>query len=102
MRPTITITNEMINEAQKLVGQVKVHRTIASEIDTLAGILGEFVFAEYFFDDWKKHRVGKNKGESDFPNIEIKTSAFQFNERLNLLVREDYVEKRKPKFYVKL
>lgn len=102
MRPNITITDEMINEAQKLVGQVKVQRTIASEIDTLSGNLGEFVFAEYFFGDWKKHRVGKNKGESDFPDIEIKTSAFPFNERLNLLVREDYAKKRKPKFYVQI
>lgn len=102
MRPEIIITEEMIKEAQRLVKQVRVYRTIASEIDTLTGILGEFVFAEYYFGDWKKHKVGENKGKSDFPDIEIKTSAFPFNEKLNLLVREDYAEKRKPKFYAQI
>ena len=102
MRPIIIITDDMISEAKKLINEVKVNRTIASEIDTLTGILGEFVFAEYLYGDWEKHNVGKNKGESDFSDIEIKTSAFPFNERLNLLVREDYAKKRKPKFYVQI
>ena len=100
--PQVNITSEMIEAAKILEQTVKVNRTIASKIDTIAGILGEFAFAQYFFGDWQKHRVGKNKGEVDFPDIEIKTSAFPFNSRLNLLVREDYAIKRKPPFYIQI
>lgn len=100
--PYIIISQEMIDEAKRLIPQTKVERTVASKIDTLTGHLGEFVFAQFMFNDWKKHRVGKNKGESDFGDFEIKTSAFPFNQKLNLLVREDYAKKRKPKFYVQL
>jgi len=98
----IIITKEMIDEAKKLEKEVKVNRTIASKIDTLTGILGEFAFAQYMYNDWKLNRVGKNKGEVNFIDIEIKTSAFPFNDTLNLLVREDYALKRKPPFYVQV
>jgi len=100
--PKITITQEMIDQARKLKDEVKVNRTIASKIDTLTGILGEFVFAQYLFGDWKKNYVGKNKGDVDFDGIEIKTSAYPFRDTLNLLVREDYAIKRKPSFYVQI
>ena len=100
--PHIIISQEMIDEAKRLVPQTKVERTIASKIDTLTGHLGEFVFAQFMFNDWHKNFVGKNKGESDFGDFEIKTSAFPFNEKLNLLVREDYARKRKPKFYIQI
>ncbi len=98
----IVITQEMIDEAIKLTDKVKVNRTIASKIDTLTGILGEFVFAEYMYNDWRKNRVGINKGDVNFKDIEIKTSAFPFRESLNLLVREDYAQKRKPPFYIQI
>jgi len=100
--PTVIITPEMLDEAERLIPSTRVKRTVASKIDTLTGHLGEFAFAAYFFGDWRKHRVGKNKGQSDFEDIEIKTSAFPFSERLNLLVREDYARKRKPPFYVQI
>lgn len=100
--PTIRITEEMIDAAKNLEASVKVNRTVASEIDTLTGILGEFVFAQYFYSDWRKNRVGSNKGDVNFTDIEIKTSAFPFSERLNLLVREDYAQIRKPPFYVQI
>ncbi len=100
--PHILITQEMLDEAVRLIPQTKVERTVASKIDTLTGHLGEFAFAEYMFGDWRKNYVGKNKGENDFGDFEIKTSAFPFNSKLNLLVREDYARKRKPKFYVQL
>lgn len=100
--PMVMITQEMIDEAKRLIPFTKVNRTITSSIDTLAGHLGEFAFAQYYFGDWKKHRVGKNKGETDFPDIEIKTSAFPFSEKLHLLVREDYAAKRKPAYYVQI
>jgi hypothetical protein len=100
--PFIFITQEMIDEAKKLIPNTKVERTVASKVDTLTGHLGEFAFAQYLFGDWKKHQVGKNKGKSDFDNIEVKTSAFPFGENLHLLVREDYARKRKPKYYVQV
>ena len=98
----IIISKEMIDEAKKLEKEVKVNRTIASKIDTLTGILGEFAFAQYLYGDWKKNRVGDNKGDVNFIDIEIKTSAFPFRDTLNLLVREDYANKRKPPFYVQI
>jgi hypothetical protein len=100
--PKVELTKEMIVAAKAMVEKVRVKRTIASQIDTLAGILGELAFAQYFFGDWTKNRVGTNKGDVDFANIEIKTSAFPFSENLHLLVREDYAQKRKPAFYVQV
>lgn len=102
MPPYILITQEMIDEAKRLIPQTKVERTVASKIDTLTGHLGEFAFAQFMFGDWKKNFVGKNKGENDFGIFEIKTSAFPFNSKLNLLVREEYARKRKPQFYVQI
>ncbi len=100
--PVVIITKEMIDEAKKQIDKVKVNRTIASKIDTLTGVLGEFAFAQYMYGDWRKNRVGENKGEVDFVDIEIKTSAFPFRDTLNLLVREDYALKRKPPYYVQI
>jgi hypothetical protein len=100
--PVVMITQEMIDEADRLIPGTKVERTIASRIDTLTGHLGEFAAAQFLFGDWRKHRVGKNKGEVDFSDIEVKTSAYPFSESLHLLVREDYARKRKPKFYVQV
>ena len=57
----IVITQEMIDEANKLIDKVKVNRTIASKIDTLTGILGEFAFAQYMYNDWKKTESEKIK-----------------------------------------
>ena len=100
--PSIVITRDMLEAAKALIPSTRVLRTVASKIDTLTGHLGEFAFAEYFYRNWRKHRVGRNKGETDFDDIEIKTSTFPFSERLNLLVREDYARKRKPSFYVQI
>lgn len=100
--PTIAITSEMLAEAERLIPFTQVNRTKASLIDTLTGHLGEMAFAQLYFGDWRKHRIGKNKGDVDFPNIEIKTSAFPFSSKLHLLVREDYALKRKPAFYVQI
>ena len=95
--PRIGLTAEMIEEARVLEPRIRVHRTQASAIDTLAGALGEFAFASWFAHDWRAHEVGKNVGAIDFKGIvEVKTSAFPFSDTLNLLVREDYALKRKP------
>ncbi|MEJ2635278.1 MAG: hypothetical protein P8184_08305 [Calditrichia bacterium] len=100
--PQVMVSAEMLSEASRLCGRVSVDRTRASEIDTLTGILGEYVFAQFFFGDWRRNLVGRNRGETDFRGIEVKTSAFPFNQKLNLLVREDYAMKRKPAFYVQV
>ena len=100
--PIVTITAEMLALAKELVPGNEVNRTKASEIDTLTGHLGELAFAQYFYGDFKKNNVGLNKGDMDFPDIEIKASAFPFSNKLNLLVREDYASKRKPPFYIQV
>lgn len=100
--PSVTIKQEMLEKAHLIRDQVKVNRTIASPIDTLTGIIGEFAFAEYFFGDWKNNNVTTNKGRMDFNGIEVKTSAYPFRDSLNLLVREDYAQKRKPDFYIQV
>ncbi len=101
--PRISLTAEMIEEARTLEPGIRVHRTRASMIDTLAGALGEFAFALWFAQDWRAHEVGKNIGAVDFKGVvEVKTSAFPFSETLNLLVREDYALKRKPPLYVQV
>lgn len=98
--PSITISGEMIETARRQEGSVTVVRTKASAIDTLSGILGEYVFAQYFYGDWKSNNVGRNKGRLDFPLVEVKTSSFPLRQNLHLPVREDYATRRKPPFYV--
>lgn len=100
--PEVKITKKMIKSAKEQVSKVKVDRTVASDIDTLTGNLGEYAFAQYYYNDWRKNNVGENKGDYDFRDLEIKTSAFPFKENLNLLVREDYAKKRKPPYYVQI
>jgi hypothetical protein len=100
--PRVTITPEMLAAARNLEEPVRVHRTRASAIDSLAGILGEFTFAQWFYGDWRQNHVGDNKGQVDFGDIEVKTSAFPFRDSLNLLVRQDYASKRTPRVYVQI
>lgn len=101
MRPEVLITEEMISTAQSRSHLLEVKRTKTSRHDTLYGALGEYCFAEWFFGEWKKYSQINTKGEIDFLDaIEVKTSAFPFSDSLNLLVREDYALKRKPKYYV--
>lgn len=101
--PSIPITSDMIAAARAMESAIQVRRTKASKIDTLAGALGEFVFAEWHTGDWRNHEVGANKGDVDFEGVvEVKTSAFPFSDSLNLLVREDYARKRHPPLYVQV
>ena len=101
--PIIQISEEMISYSKRAIPSVQVHRTRTSPYDTLGGLLGELAFAEWYMGDWKNHDVYGTKGKADFfGEIEIKTSIFPFSDRLNLLVREDYANKRKPKFYIQI
>lgn len=97
----IKITDEIMTLAEKWIPQTKVLRNQASDYDTLIGNIGEIIFAEYFYNDYRKHNLGRNKGETDFPFIEVKTSAHPFNAQLNLMVRREYTI-RNPPFYVQL
>jgi hypothetical protein len=99
----VSLTAEMIKYARDAILDTRVNRTVASPIDTLTGLLGELAFAQWFLGDWKNHDLRGTKGRPDFLNeIEIKTSAFPFRDSLNLLVREDYAQKRKPSCYVQV
>lgn len=95
-RPIINITAEHLEAANSLVPSMRVHRTRVSPVDTLGGILGEFIFAQWLTGDWRNHEVGSNKGKADLLGlIEVKTSVYPFNENLNLVIREDYGAKFK-------
>lgn len=99
----VQLTGEMLDAALEAVPATQVNRTRASQIDTVTGLVGELVFAEWFLGDWREHDLLATKGKVDFlDKIEIKTSAFPFSDRLNLLVREDYAKKRKPEYYVQI
>lgn len=72
-RPVIEITKEHIEEAKLLVPNNKIRRTRVSPVDTLGGIIGEFIFAQWLTGDWRNHEVGTNKGKADlFGLIEVK------------------------------
>lgn len=97
----IIVTQEMIDAARMNIDKARVNRTVASPIDTLTGIIGEYAFGQWFLGDWRNHDVHAAKGRADFDDrIEVKCSAYPFSDRLNLLVREDYAEKRQPECYV--
>lgn len=99
----IKITQGMVDAAIEAEPSVRVNRTVASPIDTLTGLIGEFAFSEWFFGDWKAHNPLDTKGRPDFLNrIEIKSSTFKYRDTLNLLVREDYAANRKPDAYVQV
>ena len=99
--PRVVITDEMIQGANELVNDVQVHRTRTSPVDTLAGIIGEFAFAEWYYGDWRKNEVGETIGRPDFEDrIEVKTSVFPLSSRLNLPIREDYAISRQPDYYI--
>jgi len=97
----VIISKEMLDYAASVQDHISVNRTRASEIDTLTGAIGELAFADWFFGDWSLHDLTSTKGLIDFNDaIEIKTSAYPFSDRLNLLVRSDYAAARKPQIYV--
>ena len=99
----IALTDGMLNYAKSVEQQIKVNRTIASPKDTIVGSIGELAFAQWFLGDYKNHDLTATKGKIDFFNsIEVKTSAFPYSEKLNLLVRNDYAKKRIPSVYVQI
>lgn len=100
--PRIVVTDELLRAAEPLAREARIRRTKASPVDALTGVLGEMVFAQYLFGDWRRHQIRTNRGKADFDTIEIKASAYPFHGGLHLLVREDYASKRKPLCYVQI
>ena len=99
----IPVTAEMMDYANSIADDVRIHRTVASPFNTLAGLIGELAFGQWYLGDWRKHDAQATKGKADFEDrIEVKTSAYPFSPNLNLLVREDYAEKRRPEYYVQV
>lgn len=97
----IKITEEILNAAKQAEQGISINRTVASPYDILAGAIGEYCFAQYYYGDHTKAKVFETKGQTDFENgIEVKASAYPYRDGLNLLVRQDYAEKRKPTAYV--
>ncbi|HLP77632.1 MAG TPA: hypothetical protein VK327_12030, partial [Candidatus Paceibacterota bacterium] len=92
----------MLAEAERFISATRICRTQASPYDALVGNLGELAFAEYYYGGFEFHRLVANRGEEDFPDIEIKTSAHPLKNWLHLKVREDYAAKRQPAFYVQM
>jgi len=99
--PRVRISQQVIDVAFSKQVTARVHRTQASKLDVIYGLIGEYCFAEWFFGEWTTHSNVDTRGRIDFLDvIEIKTSAFPFSSALNLLVREDYARVRRPKVYV--
>jgi hypothetical protein len=102
-KPYTFIDQEMLNAAIKASKYTTVNRTKTSPYDTVLGLIGELIFAKWYLKNWKLHNLYDTKGKVDFfGEIEIKTSAYPYQDNLHLLVREDYAKKRKPKFYVQI
>ncbi len=99
----IEISAEMLAAASAAAPKARVPRTKASPVDTVAGLVGELAFGQWFLGNWKKHDLLATRGKPDFlEKIEVKTSVFPFRDTLNLLVRQDYAISRKPACYVQV
>jgi len=101
------ISEGMLEYAKSLEEKMQMNRTKESEVDTLTGLLGELVFADWWYNgDWKRgnsyENLVNNFGKPDFEGrFEVKSSTHKFSWNLNLLIREDY-NKRIPPFYVQV
>lgn len=100
--PIIVVSQEMIDFGNRHVAECRVRRTQTSPVDTLTGHLGELCFAQYYYGDWRRNNIGRNAGQEDFKDIEVKCSYFQMSMRLHLLVRHEYSTVRKPRAYVQV
>tara|TARA_Y100001949_G_scaffold160648_1_gene152402 strand:- start:658 stop:1185 length:528 start_codon:yes stop_codon:yes gene_type:complete len=103
----VEITPDMMRYANSLHSKLKMDRTVESEIDSLIGLMGELVFASWFYGDYMKGNtlaeIKENYGQPDFDRkYEIKASCHKYSENLNLPVREDYAKKRTPQYYIQV
>lgn len=98
--PFLVITQEMLEEAKKHVSAIQLHNDRANLHDSLTGSIGEIAFAKWRFEDLYAHNIGKNFGNGDFDEIEIKTSLTLFSCRMHLIAKESYVRDHPSTIYV--
>ena len=103
----IDITSDMIQYVNRIKTKLGIERTKESEIDTEVGLMGELVFAKWWYGDYMKGNtlqdLKNNFGHADFDGkFEIKASCHRWSEKLHLPVREDYANKRTPQYYVQV
>ena len=82
----------------------QMQRTRASAQDSYIGTLGELVWAKLRYGDWQTFDTLNTKGKPDDRSpqgdVEVKTSKTRISSQAHLMVREDYVRKRQPAYYV--
>lgn len=98
--PWVVITEELFQEAKRLIPQIQLQNDRANEFDALTGTVGELAFAQWFYGDFRSHSVGRNFGKSDFEGIEVKTSLHTLTSARHLIAKASYVETRPAAFYV--
>ena len=88
--PSVLVTKEMIEDSMERAPSVTVHRTKASNLDTVYGIIGEYCFAVWLYGEWKSHSKLDTKGKLEImADIEVKTSAYRFSDNLTLFDLQD-------------
>jgi len=98
--PFLVITQQILEEANKHLATIQLHNDRANLYDSLTGSIGEIAFAQWMFKDLHAHNLGKNFGNGDFDEIEIKTSLTLFNHRRHLVAKESYVRDHPSTIYV--
>ena len=101
----IEISSDMTEFASSQEDSRRMNRTCASPEDSYLGILGECVWFSFRYgnDNWLQRALQVEKGKVDDPNpqfsVEVKASKTRELWRAHLMVREDYLVKRKPDAY---
>lgn len=93
-----------LKSARKRAGEQRpITRTPGSNIGHLVGLIGEMVFVDWLWGDWRLHDPASTHGKADVAGcIEVKCSAYPVAEACRMLCRDDYMEKRQPEFYVQV
>ena len=78
-----------------------IERDSGSPTDHLVGMLGEMMFVQWLWGDWRYQDPARNHGKVDIDGrIEVKSSAVQIDVARFMLAREDYVRARQAEIYV--
>ena len=107
--PTITITKDMIDEYHRLAQSLKeqnragiLDHTHQRPTAPMIGHLGEMIFAQWKFGDFRKHNINKNWGDEDYPGYEIKASGTPMSGRVSLMCKEWLMENKEYAKYVQV
>jgi len=83
----IILTREIYEATLKKIEEkpnIDIDRDKASPVDTISGAAGEFLWAEYYYGDYRKNTVGSNKGKNDFIDTEVKCSCLHIGSDLEI------------------